>query len=683
MPAPHAIALPGLRTEETADAPNIIGGYVGNSVTSGVVGATIGGGGMPEDGIELPDNNRVTDDFGTVAGGRSNRAGNDLGATDDSTGGTIGGGWQNIASDHATTVSGGANNTASFLYAAVGGGSHNLAAEHSAAVIGGWYNSATGPLSSVGGGDHNTATGYGAVVGGGGSNVASGAHAAVPGGNSNVAGGFYSFAGGTQAKVRDGNPLSPYYSGDGDGDEGTFVWADTSVGAFQSTGPNQFLIRSADGVGIGTNSPDPAAQLDVAGRIEMDGFRLSAGPGTGLVLKSDATGIETWQPESDPQVGTIGTNYLSKWDGTALTQSVVFESGPNIGIGTASPTQRLDVAGTIEMDGFKLGGATVAGRVLTTDGAGVGTWQSESDPQVGANSSNYLSKWDGSALISSIVVYEAANRIGIGTIFPNNKLTVSGDADINGNLGIGNSAPNTRLDVEQNNATVATFNRAGGDGRVITIERDGADQGGIQVNLGVVSISPFTGSHFAWSDRSPEKGTVVVMTGENRRLHDSSGGEPLYGIEPASKANDPHCLGAFLDLNEPGRPASSSNPHLVMAVGNGEMWVVDTGRDIQPGDYLISSDAVGHAMLDDEAQFPVGHVIAKASERVKWASVKDTVDGRKHKRISVLFESFDRGSAEFERRLQETNRRLEEQNRMLEERLLAVGRALAQLGPAK
>ena len=82
-----------------------------------------------------------------------------------------------------------------------------------------------------------------------------------------------------------------------------------------------------------------------------------------------------------------------------------------------------------------------------------------------------------------------------------------------------------------------------------------------------------------------------------------------------------------------------------MAVGNGDMWVVETGRDIQPGDYLISSDVEGHAMLDDADRFPVGHVIARAAEGVKWESVPDCVAGRRHQRMSVFFESFERGNA--------------------------------------
>ncbi len=57
--------------EPNATSPNLIGGYSGNGVTAGVVGATIGGGGAAADSQP----NRVTDYYGTVAGGGNNQAG--------------------------------------------------------------------------------------------------------------------------------------------------------------------------------------------------------------------------------------------------------------------------------------------------------------------------------------------------------------------------------------------------------------------------------------------------------------------------------------------------------------------------------------------------------------------------------------------------------------------------------
>lgn len=51
--------------------------------------------------------------------------------------------------------------------------------------------------------------------------------------------------------------------------------------------------------------------------------------------------------ESDPQVGNNSLNYLSKWNGSELVSSGIIESAGNIGLGTATPTSKLEVAGVI------------------------------------------------------------------------------------------------------------------------------------------------------------------------------------------------------------------------------------------------------------------------------------------------------------------------------------------------
>jgi len=100
---------------------------------------------------------------------------------------------------------------------------------------------------------------------------------------------------------------------------------------------------------------------------------------------------------------------------------------------------------------------------------------------------------------------------------------------------------------------------------------------------------------------------------------------------------------------EPDKPADLANPHLVAAVGNGEMLIVDSGTgDIRPGDYLISADVAGCAMKDDPSRFSVGHVIARAAQRVDWSAVPPVGNGQKIARISVFFESFVRAEKDAE-----------------------------------
>ncbi len=244
--AAYAKALPGLYTFYREDAQhksyNVVGGGANNVVGSGVVGATIGGGGGIWNNSQFP--NRVLAEFATVGGGAGNTA---SGAR-----GTVGGGFRNTASSDRSTVGGGQSNTASGSMATVGGGQSNTASTQAATVGGGERNTASGFKATVGGGIDNTASAFGAVVGGGRRNTASRDWATVPGGLENSARGLMSFAAGHDAKAIH---------------DGTFVWNDRSIvsgkDSLLSTGPNQFLIRAAGGVGIGTNQPLNGSQLHV------------------------------------------------------------------------------------------------------------------------------------------------------------------------------------------------------------------------------------------------------------------------------------------------------------------------------------------------------------------------------------------------------------------------------------
>jgi hypothetical protein len=80
-------------------------------------------------------------------------------------------------------------------------------------------------------------------------------------------------------------------SGSVEGDNGTFVWADSQDADFVSSGPNQFLIRAAGGMGVGTNSPEaqlhvkadsPATAFDA--QLILDGAEQSGALDTGGAL---------------------------------------------------------------------------------------------------------------------------------------------------------------------------------------------------------------------------------------------------------------------------------------------------------------------------------------------------------------------------------------------------------------
>ncbi|MFL7790583.1 MAG: tail fiber domain-containing protein [Anaerolineae bacterium] len=240
--------VPALRLEP-ATVPNLIGGYRGNSVASGVQGATIGGGGQSG----YP--NMVTADYGTIGGGYANIV-SDTRATIGGGGGnsasgeltTIGGGYWNTASGDYATVGGGVANAASDVYATIGGGAENNASSSIATIGGGWTNTADGVGATVAGGGYNTASGTYATLGGGYDNTiegdyatvaggsyitVTGDYATVPGGQYNVAEGGWSFAAGYNAQANH---------------TGSFVWSDArSSTPFSSQHHYQFRARAFGG----------------------------------------------------------------------------------------------------------------------------------------------------------------------------------------------------------------------------------------------------------------------------------------------------------------------------------------------------------------------------------------------------------------------------------------------------
>jgi len=163
-PAPYATAATfatvagsvnnGLTVQvNSAGAPNLIGGAPVNFVASGVVGATIVGGGATNY-QGLPDTNSVSADFGTIGGGSGNQVGLLASAA------TIAGGYANQILTYSSD-------------ATIGGGQYNqiLAESFDATIGGGTGNSIqyNAPSSTIGGGSQN-AIQYGAftsTIGGG------------------------------------------------------------------------------------------------------------------------------------------------------------------------------------------------------------------------------------------------------------------------------------------------------------------------------------------------------------------------------------------------------------------------------------------------------------------------------------------------------------------------------------
>ena len=75
-------------------------------------------------------------------------------------------------------------------------------------------------------------------------------------------------------------------------------------------------------------------------------------------------------------------------------------------------------------------------------------------------------------------------------------------------------------------------------------------------------------------------------------------------------------------------------------------------------------------MKDDHSRFAVGHVIARAAERVDWDMVVPDAQGERRTEVSVLFESYQRGPDV--QAIADENARLRDRLARLEARLNAM-----------
>jgi len=361
---------------QAAGSYSVIGGGNANHV-AGQFG-TIGGGRANRvddfgDTVGGGDHNQASGLLSTVAGGELNTASGvhaSLGGGDSNTAGgngaTIGGGSDNLADDYFATIAGGSANEASGQFAFVGGGfnnnatanyavaiagASNLAYAPSAVIVGGSGQSAGADYAFIGAGEANWVLGSHGVCTGGQNNTTSGNWAVCPGGSANSAGGAYSFAAGRRAKVR-----SSSQTGDADGDEGTFVWADSTNADFASTGPNQFLIRAAGGVGIGVNAPLAAFHLrdGSSGTTSIGSSRVAVFERSGsafinvLTPTASESGVLFGNPSCSSE-GAIVFNDIGGQDlrfRTSNTNQLTITSTGQVGVNTTSPTSTLQVVGT-------------------------------------------------------------------------------------------------------------------------------------------------------------------------------------------------------------------------------------------------------------------------------------------------------------------------------------------------
>jgi chaperonin cofactor prefoldin len=432
---------------------------------------------------------------------------------------------------------------------------------------------------------------------------------------------------------------------------GMFGAADNEL-AFSTSSNEWMRISSIGNVGIGTKTP--SNKLDVEsgglGQIEVRGtdptgfggfdifsdspwFGWAGVGGTASPLADirdnffinvggqtptfQSTGDEP-APAASSGAGAGGIVFLTG----GLTRAIIRNNG-DVGIATTSPGAKLEVNGQVKITG----GSPGAGKVLTSDAAGLANWQTPI-PSAGDNLGNHIATQNiqlnghylsGDGGDEGVYVTNAGN-VGIGTTTPTAKLhvaattlvsvggieTVFGTAGtpgyrfmgagvntgmfapaanelafstnsadrmrINsaGNVGIGTNSPKQKLEVSQGSIILSEPNSTM---RYILLQRNGSEVGSLSTANGRITVGAESGFD-AMVQNSSAAGIIVK---------NSSGNVGIGMTDPSEK------LDVIGTARLRGITAGSGTT--VVVDTNGKLWKQSSSKRYKTNIHNIEDDA--------------------------------------------------------------------------------------------
>lgn len=344
-----------------------------------------------------------------------------------------------------------------------------------------------------------------------------------------------------------------------------FIWDETND-TFAMIGTND------DHTVVGSVNINSYSNLRVGG-LTTSTFKMSNGAVNGYFLQSDASGNATWTQISGGLTGSGATNYVSKWlNSSTLTSSNIYDNGTNVGIGTTSPLYPFHVVSSTGSFYFRpTSSGTIIGISASSEGifqiavtippylskplaggsVGLRSWNESTFPGYGkvgdmfiyasddTNGLNIINQGPGTGTEDYIRFY--AGRDASPAYIPD--LHIHGQGSTRGNIGIGVTGPNYKLEVS---GTVSTtgFRMTNGAVNGYYLKSDASGNATwASIPIGI-SGSGTTNNVARWSSSNSLTDSLIYDTGS------------VIGINSYSSQ---HTLGVYSNVENNAISAANAN----------------------------------------------------------------------------------------------------------------------------